>query len=226
MRVFSKLNTLLRASVRESVEKLTGANTIRIYTQEIVETEELLSRRRDALAAAIASRKELEEEIALLARRISKRERQVQRLPKAERGEELLRLAAAEIAGFEAEMESLKRAHVERCQQISREELSLRRLLGETKEHRRELKMLEAQVRRKESAPSGSQTISGRLAALRETRAAISGSVRTGDHLESGMEEAIQRVDGSPVDRELARTSSPMETLLTALEEAGFHSTE
>lgn len=206
MNVFSKLNTLMRANVRESVEKLTEANAISIYNQEIVEAEELLSRRRDALAAAIASRKQLEEDIALLERRIGKRERQLQRLPPAERSEELLRLAAAEIAGLEAELERLKRSHVACCQQISREELALRRLLGEIKEHRREMKMLKAQVHRQACALPGSQTISGRLAALRETRAAINGSVRNGDHLESGMEEAIQRVEGSPVDRELARS--------------------
>jgi phage shock protein A len=204
MRVFSKLQTLLRANVRESVETVTEANAIRIYRQEIVEAEELLSRRREALAAAIASRKDLEVEIGDLQRRIGKRERQVQRLPEAECSEDLLRLAATEIAGFETELNSLKRNHSERCRQISREELALRKLLGEIRGHRREIRLLESQVRRQRSGGPGGQTISGRLAALRETRDAISGSVSEGEHLEAGMEEAIQRVDGSPMDRELS----------------------
>ena len=86
---------------------------------------------------------------------------------------------------------------------ISREEILLRRLLGEIREHRREIKLLESQVRRQRAGATASQTISGRLAALRETRAAISGAVAGSDHLEAGMEEALQRVDSSPLDREL-----------------------
>ena len=201
MKVFSKLNTLFRAGVRESVEHLTDANAIRIYRQEIVEAEELLAQRRDALAATIATRRELEQDMDLLQKRISKREEQVRSIPDTERGEPLLEQTAREIAGFERELAGHEQRHLEICEIVARDETSLRKLLAEIREHRREIKLLESQVRR-QRAPSG-QTVSGRLAALRETRASIIGAVAGQDHLEAGMEETIERVSGSPVDREL-----------------------
>ena len=203
MSVFTKLNTLFRAGVRESVEQVTEANAIRIYRQEIAEAGDLLASRRDTLAATIATRLELEQEIRRLEQRIAKREQQVKDLPAAERSESLLQLAAGEIAALEQELESGKRRHVAICESISREEIALRKLLGEIREHRRELKLLESQVRRQRAGSSTGRTISGRLAALRETRAAIAGRVADTDHLEAGMEEALDRVENSPLDREL-----------------------
>ncbi len=203
MSVFTKLNTLFRANVRESVERVTDANAIRIYRQEIVEAEELLAQRREALAATIATRRELEQDIEQLQNRIGKREEQVRLVPEAERSDSLLELAAREIASFEAELATHKQRHIEICELVSREEIALRKLLGEIREHRREIKLLESQVQRQRAGVPAGQTISGRLAALRETRASISGAVGSGDHLEAGMEEALERVDASPFDREL-----------------------
>jgi phage shock protein A len=203
MKVFSKLNTLFRANLRESLEQVTDANAVRIYRQEIVEAEELLAARREALATTIATRRELEADIERLERRVSKREKQIQRLPEAERREELLHVAATEIASFESELECIKQRHVELCGSISKEELALRKLLSEIREHRREAGLLESQLRRQRAGSPAARTISGRLAALRETRAALHDSVDSGDQLEAGMAEAIARVDVSPVDREL-----------------------
>ena len=70
MNVFKKLNTLMRAGARESAERITDANAIRIYRQEIVDAENLLERRRLALAGLIATRKDLEREISSGERRI------------------------------------------------------------------------------------------------------------------------------------------------------------
>lgn len=203
MNVFTKLNTLFRANVRESVERVTDANAIRIYRQEIVEAEELLAHRREALAATIATRRELEQDIDQLQKRIGKREEQVRQVPETERSDSLLELAAREIASLESELATHKQRHVEICELVSREEIALRKLLGETREHRREVGLLESQVNRQRAGVPAGQTISGRIAALRETRASIVGTVAGGDHLESGMEEALERVGTSPVDREL-----------------------
>ncbi|MDH3993433.1 MAG: hypothetical protein OEV47_10995, partial [Gammaproteobacteria bacterium] len=41
------------------------------------------------------------------------------------------------------------------------------------------------------------------LATLRETHAGITGAVAASNQAEAGMEEAIERVDGDPLDREL-----------------------
>lgn len=213
MSVFTKLNTLFRASMRESVERVTDVNAIRIYRQEIVEAEELLNLRRDQLAATIATRRELEQDIARMERRIARREEQLRRLPESERGEELLALAAREIAAFESELQQGKQRHVELCELISREELALRKLLAETREHRREIKLLESRFRGQRPGTPAGQTISGRLAALRETRAAIAGAARGSDFLEAGVEEALARVETSPVDRKLEACRQDDETL-------------
>ena len=216
MSVFTKLHTLFRANVRESVEKVTEANAIRIYRQEIVEAEALLSQRRDALAAAIATRCELEADIARAERRIRRREQQLNELPAAERSDELLQLAATEIAEAEAELEQLKQAHVDRCRQINREELALRRLLAEIRNHRRDLKLLEPQLQRRRQGTASCETISGRLAALRETRSGLNASVQADDHIEAGTAEAIERVNGNPVDRALGAAGQDTESLRVA----------
>ncbi len=205
MSVFDKLNTLLRANVTESVTRLTDANAVRIYRQEIVDAETLANQRRDALAATIATRRELESATSRLSTQISQREAQVKSLPEPEASEELLTLAAREIADLEAELETAKRRHIDICELISREERALRKLLGEIREHRREIGLLESQLRHQRISPSASQTLSGRLAALRETRASLKDSVLAGDALEAGMEEAMDRVHGSELEQSLRR---------------------
>jgi phage shock protein A len=204
MKPFIKLQTLFRANLRESIDHITGANGLRIYRQEILEAEALLAQRRDALAAIIATRRELEAAIEQLQRRMGKREQQIQRLPESARSDQLLELTAREIAGLETEHEALKGRHIELCSQISREETALRRLLSEIREHRREATLLESRAPRRRTGNAPGQTVTGRLATLRETRAAINGQVADSDWLEAGMAEVEERLDESPVDRHLA----------------------
>lgn len=205
MSIFQKLNTLMRAGVRESAEKITDANALRIYRQEVVDAENLLARRRTSMAAVIATRKDLEQEIEVAQKRVRSREAQLSQLPEADRSESLLMLAAQDIASCEAHIASLQQRHVEMAQRINSEEISLRKLLAELKEHRRELKVLEAQLRGTGSIKSFdySGTVSGHLATLRATRADLTGMVTVSDNAEASMEEALERVDGDPLQREL-----------------------
>ena len=46
MNIMKKLHTLLRAGARESAERITDANAVRIYRREIVDAGNLLERRR------------------------------------------------------------------------------------------------------------------------------------------------------------------------------------
>lgn len=213
MRVFSKLNTLFRAGVRESVESVTEANAIRIYRQEIIDAEEVLAQRRESLAATIATRRDLETDIERMQRRIARRTAHIQQMPAGERSEELLNLAATEIASWESEREDLKSRHVEVCESINREEQALRKLLGEIREHRREIKLLSARLDRQRAGNPAGVTLCGRISALRETRAAITGSLHDTDLLEAGMEEVVERLDNSPVDRKLRETGSDTASL-------------
>ena len=205
MSIFRKLNTLLRAGARETAEHITDANAIRIYRQEVIDAENLLGRRRACLAAIIATRKDLEKEIASAQARIQSRERQIAAVTSEARTEELLLLAARDIAATERHLTALQRRHVEVAERVGAEELTLRRLLAEIREHRREVKILETQVAQSghSLAYKHSATVAGHLATLRDTRAAITGAVAASDNAEAGMDEAIERIDGDPLEREL-----------------------
>lgn len=205
MKLMRKLNTLFRATVQDSVDTLTEANCVRIYRQEIRDAEELLSRRRYALGAMIANRKDLEAELTRTERKIAQRESQVRVLDASTLTEDLLQASAREIASLEVHREAIRQRHIQTCEMINREELQLRKLLSELSEHRRDLKLLEAQLGSngggRPMAPQ--ETIGGRLIALRETRCAINGGVEALDHVEDGMEEADERLSGSTIDRAL-----------------------
>jgi len=206
MSIYRKLNTLLRAGVRESAEQITDANAIRIYRQEVIDAENLLGRRRSGLAAMIATRNDLEKEIAGTQRRIESRETQIAQLAPEQRREELLILAAKDIAANETHLAALKHRHVAVAERVQSEELVLRKLVAEIMEHRREVKILQSQLTSGSTRMTDcNQTIAGHLATLRETRAGISGAIGAIGNVEASMEEAIERVDGDPVNRELAK---------------------
>jgi phage shock protein A len=206
MSILRKLNTLLRAGARESAERITDANAIRIYRQEIVDAENLLERRRVCLAGLIATRKDLEREIACAQQRIRRREEQIAGVDPQQRTEELLLLAAKDIAATEVHLATLKRRHVDIAERIGSEELTLRKLLGEIKEHRREVKILAAELSRHGRPTSNAyrDTVAGHLATLRETRTGLTGALANSDTAEVSAEEANERIDGDPLDRELA----------------------
>lgn len=218
MRLINKLNTLFRATVHDSAEALTEANCVRIYRQEIRDAQELLSRRRYALGAMIANRKDLEAELERSDRKIAHRESQVRILDPSTLTQDLLQSSAREIAGLEVHREAIKQRHRQTCEMISREELQLRKLISELSDHRRDLKLLEAQLGAngggRTMAPQ--ETISGRLTALRETRGAINAGVEGIDHTEEGMEEACERISGSVVESALREVEKDDESLRVA----------
>jgi chromosome segregation ATPase len=206
MSVFRKLNTLFRAGARETAEQITDANAIRIYRQEVVDAENLLNRRRASLAAIIATRKDLEKEIATAQTRIQSREMQVAGLETPERSEQLLLLAAKDIAATESHLAALQRRHGQVAERVNAEELVLRKLVTELREHRREVTILASQVRGsgRSFSDNYNDTVAGHLANLRDTRSGITGAIVASEHAEAGMDEAIDRVDGDPLDRELS----------------------
>ncbi|MBN7796598.1 PspA/IM30 family protein [Parahaliea mediterranea] len=207
MNVFRKLNTLLRAGARESAERVTNANAIRIYRQEIADAEHLLERRRLCLAGMIASRRDLEREIDGCEQRIARREAEVGGIPHERRSEEVLQLAARDIRATESHLVDLRRRLAALGGRIDNEELTLRKLRSEIREHRREVQLLASEVARGgcQVVERYRDTVAGHLATLRETREHISGGVAASDTAEAGMAEAIERVDGDPLERQLAR---------------------
>lgn len=206
MSIFTKLNTLMRAGARESAERITDANAIRIYRQEIVDAENLLERRRASLASLIATRKDMEREITCTRQRICTREEQIVAIPPEERSEELLMLGARDIAANEAHVAKLDKRRIEIQERITSEELTLRKLVTEIKEHRREIRILAADLSRngRLTTSNCSSTVAGHLATLRATRDGIAGTLSNSDVAEESFVEASERVDGDPLDRELA----------------------
>lgn len=206
MSIFTKLNTLMRAGARESAERITDANAIRIYRQEIVDAENLLERRRASLASLIATRKDMEREITCTRQRICTREEQIVAIPPEERSEELLILGARDIAANEAHVAKLDKRRIEIQERITSEELTLRKLVTEIKEHRREIRILAADLSRngRLTTSNCSSTVAGHLATLRATRDGIAGTLSNSDVAEESFVEASERVDGDPLDRELA----------------------
>jgi phage shock protein A len=206
MSIFTKLNTLLRAGARESAERITDANAIRIYRQEIVDAENLLERRRASLASLIATRKDMEREIASTRQRICTREEQIIAIAPEERSEELLMLGARDIAANEAHVAKLEKRRMGIEERINSEELTLRKLVTEIKEHRREIRILAAELSRngKLTTRNCSSTVAGHLATLRATHEGIAGTLSHSDVAEESFVEASERVDGDPLDRELA----------------------
>lgn len=206
MNIVKKLNTLLRAGTRESAERITDTNALRIYRQEIVDAENLLERRRLDLAGLIATRKDLEKEISCAVQRIQMREQQIAGIRPEERTEELLQLAASDIAATEAHLAQLQQRLLGIAGRIDSEQLTLRKLVAEIREHRREIRILAAELTRGGQSPAanGGRTVAAHVATLRESRAAIAGNVTDSDLAEASFCEASDRVDGDPLDHALA----------------------
>ena len=57
------------------------------------------------------------------------------------------------------------------------------------------------------------ETVAGHLATLRDTRAAIGGAAVAVDNAEAGMDEAMERIDGDPLERELRAQGQDDESL-------------
>lgn len=220
MKLFGKLNTLLRAGARESVELITDANAIRIYRQEIVDAENLLLRKRSYLAGLIAMRKDLESEITSAQQRISNREQQIAEIPAEKRSEQLLLLAARDISAVQTHLGSLEQRHITIVGRINSQELALRKLVAEIREHRREVRVLAAEASASGLRAGGNcgSTVAAQLANLRETRQSISIRLAGSDVAEESFEEAAERVDGNPFERELAaRGRDPASTQLASV---------
>jgi len=224
MKLLSKLNTLLRAGARESAERITDANAIRIYRQEIVDAEHLLERRRQRFAGLVAMRRDLEGEIAAARRHIRSREEQVAAIEPAGRTRELLLLAARDIAATQTLLAGLERRRGGLIERIGCEQLTLRNLLAEIREHRRELKILAAELADTGRGPgiAFGSTVAAHLETLRSTREGLVSAVAGTDLAEASLVEANDRIDGDPFDRELAAqgrdpTSLQLEAVLEKL---------
>jgi hypothetical protein len=203
MTLLTSLQTLFRASVREATEKITDANAVRIYRQDIVDAQNLLAQRKLGLAAMIACRKDLENEIASAKARAQRQEDALQRVPVHERNEDLLLIAATDIAAQQALADELSQRHLELSRRINAEEITLRKLKNEIRDHSREARILQSQIATSRSAAPTQyeNTVAAQVAILRETRASLATLAPAADINEASVEEMIERVEETPLQR-------------------------
>lgn len=202
MSMIRKLNTLFRASAREAVEHVVDANEVRIYEQEIIDAEASLGQRRSLMAEMIGNRKELEAEIRRVRESMARREEELARLPASECTEALLELAAEEIAASETQLEQLQGEQQRLHLAVQELEITLRGLMREIRQHRRDLKALRSQSQLV-CRTGAANTLNGRLQALRQTRSRISERASGCEQLEAGVAEMSERLDGDPLQRAL-----------------------
>ncbi|MFC4257879.1 PspA/IM30 family protein [Marinobacter lacisalsi] len=127
MSVWTKLNTLLRASAQEPAEALVDANAIRIFEQELRDAEQAFGRSKRQLACLMAEKKFLERDNASLRESIENREAQAAQA--LEDGHEGL---AMELATAIAEDENLLTRQQQHLERIQQQEARLRSQLRET----------------------------------------------------------------------------------------------
>lgn len=155
MRVFYKLITALRGSVREAAETLIDTQALRIFEQEIYDCETSIQHARQDLSRVVTEKMKLGREIKSLQESLQKREQQAGEALQA--GEEDL---ARDIARLIAEKERTQHDQQSKYQQLEAQESrltkALRTAVQQLKDYRRELRML--------SATASAQQASSRLA--------------------------------------------------------------
>jgi len=144
MTIWTKMSTLLRASAHEPVERLVDANALRIMTQELKDSEQVMWRAKRELAGLMAHRRQLERQDNDLAQRITTREQQATMA--LDKGEDSLAFdLAARIADDETQRKE-QRLHLD---QLAKREQSLRDGLHDAAQslqyYNRELSLAKAQ---------------------------------------------------------------------------------
>lgn len=139
MSVWTKLNTLLRASAHEPAEALVDANAIRIFEQELRDAEQAFGRSKRQLACLMAEKKFLERDNGTLRESIEHREAQAAQA--LQNGHEGL---AMELATNIAEDENLLTRQQQHLERIQQQEARLRSQLRATA---RNLRHYQAELR-------------------------------------------------------------------------------
>jgi phage shock protein A len=143
MALWSKVNTLFRASAREPVESLIKANDIRIFEQEIVDSEQHLHQAKLQLAQIVMEKRQLERHNEALKSNIATREKQA--IAAMEKQQSRL---AEDLAALIATDESFLASQTDQITQLARQELLLKQQIqcaaNKIIRYRRELTLAKA----------------------------------------------------------------------------------
>ncbi len=211
MGVFSKLTTLARGAARESAEVILDANAIRVFEQEIVDVEESIQLRKQAMSEVIVARNQIDREIESIKSIISKREDQARALIDEGSDGDLINEIASDIVQYEEAYSELQAQHKTMTKRILTMETALRRALGEIVQYRRDLRLARAQ-QIGASNLARANNIPKQLSELESTRRHIA-ALQTGDNdRESAWEEMEGRMDPQGLNQRYNKISSAEKT--------------
>jgi phage shock protein A len=194
MGIFSKLTTLARGAARESAEVILDANAIRVFEQEIVDVEESIQLRKQAMSEVIVARNQIDREIESIKSIISKREDQARTMIVEGSDGDLIDEIASDIVQYEETHDELQAQHKAMTKRILTMETALRRALTEIVQYRRDLRLARAQ-QIGASNLARANNIPKQLSELEGTRRHIAALQTGDDDRESAWEEMEDRMD-------------------------------
>lgn len=194
MGIFSKLTTLARGAARESAEVILDANAIRVFEQEIVDVEESIQLRKQAMSEVIVARNQIDREIESIKSIISKREDQARALIEEEKDTDLVDDIASDIVEYETTLDELERQRKSMSKRVLKMETALRRALTEIVQYRRDLRLAKAQ-QIGASSLAKANNIPRQLSELESTRRHIAALQTDDDDRESAWTEMENRMD-------------------------------
>ncbi len=206
MGIFSKLTTLARGAARESAEVLLDANAIRVFEQEIVDVEESIQLRKQAMSEVMVARNQIDREIDSIKSIIAKREEQARSLIDDNVNDDLLDEIANDIVQFEETLGDLQNQHKTMSKRILNMESALRRAVTEIAQYRRDLRLARAQ-QIGASSLAKANNIPRQLSELEATRRHVAALQTGDDDRESAWKEMEDRMDPQGLNQRHSKVS-------------------
>ncbi len=206
MGIFAKLTTLARGTARESAEVLLDANAIRVFEQEIVDVEESIQLRKQAMSEVIVARKQIDREISSIQSIISKREEQAKSLIDDKADDDMVDEIANDIVQYEDTLGDLQTQHKTMSKRILTMESALRRAVTEIAQYRRDLRLARAQ-QIGASSLAKANNIPRQLSELEATRRHVAALQTGDDDRESAWIEMEDRMDPQGLNQRHSKVS-------------------
>lgn len=193
MSLWSKLNTLLRATAQEPVEHLVDANAIRIFEQEIRDAEGAIVQAKYQLATVMAEKKQLLRHNQALAENISLKEQQA--VAALDKNNETL---AQDIANLIAEDENLLRDQRKQADYLDQQEQRLKQQLRSAahtiQRYQRELTLAKANRSAQQALGQLRGYSSGLSSSLQEMETSLR-RIQTRQNRATDVDEAMQEIN-------------------------------
>lgn len=193
MNIWSKLGTLLRASVNEPAEQIVNANAIRIFEQEIRDAENVVAQAKFQLATVMAEKKQLHRHNQALEENISIKEQQATTALDQKNGS-----LAHEIAALIAEDERLLQDQRKQADYLQQQETRLKQQLRTAAQsiqrYHRELALVKANQSAQKALGQLQGHSSGLASSLDEMASSLA-RIQQRQRRTEDMNEALQEIN-------------------------------